>query len=76
MTFTKHVKGWFISFVVLLILPFQSSFSHAYDFPALSPVAATVLGTPRALKAKVPRDIPVEEFELMVHPGRDVPDVL
>jgi len=35
-----------------------------------------VVGTPKSLKAKVPRAIPVEELELTVHPEREVPDVL
>lgn len=66
-----------LSFVLCgMILLFGSTLTHAYDYPDLSPLAATVVGTPLNLKAKVPRDIPIEEMELTVHPERTVPDVL
>ncbi len=59
-----------------LILFLGFTLVHAYDYPDFSPLAATVVGTPLNLKATVPRNIPVEELELMVYPDRDVPDVL
>lgn len=60
----------------VLILFFGFTLVHAYDYPQISPIAVTVLGTSKAMKAKVPRDIPVEEFDLTRHPERDIPDVL
>jgi len=59
-----------------LIFFFGFTLVHAYDYPDFSPLAATVVGTPPNLKAPVPRDIPVEEFELTVHSEREIPDVL
>ena len=47
-----------------------------YDYPDLSPYAATVVGTPVALRADLPRKIPVEDLELQVFPDREPPDIL
>jgi len=47
-----------------------------YDFPLASPFAATVVGTPQSLKAELPSNIPVEDFELTVFRDRNVPDLL
>lgn len=47
-----------------------------YDYPDVSPYAATVIGTPPSLKADLPKQIPVEDRELSVFPDRALPDVL
>jgi len=47
-----------------------------YDYPFTNPFAATVIGTPQAYKAELPKDIPVELWELEVFPDREVPDLL
>ncbi|MCW5784314.1 MAG: VacJ family lipoprotein [Nitrospirales bacterium] len=47
-----------------------------YDYPDVSPYAATVIGTPTALKADLPKHIPVEDRELTVFPDRTLPDIL
>jgi len=47
-----------------------------YDYPDLSPYAATVVGTPVALRAELPKKIPVKDFELEVFPDHEVPDIL
>lgn len=48
----------------------------SYDYPDLNPFAATVIGTPVALQADLPKDIPVEVRELRVFPDRKLPDIL
>ncbi|WP_342348238.1 VacJ family lipoprotein [uncultured Nitrospira sp.] len=57
-----------------------SGISHAqeamYDYPDLSPYAATVAETPIALRAELPKKIPVKDFELKVFLDHKVPDVL
>ena len=57
-----------------------SGISHAqmamYDYPDLSPYAATVAETPIALKAELPKKIPVKDFELRVFLDHKVPNVL
>ncbi len=57
-----------------------SSLSQAqedgYDYPDVSPYAATVIGTPVALQAALPKHIPVEDRELTVFPDRELPDIL
>ena len=47
-----------------------------YDYPDISPYAATVVGTPVALQADLPKNIPVEERELTIFPERELPDIL
>ena len=47
-----------------------------YDYPFTNPLAATVVGTPKAYKADLPQDIPVEMWELEVFPDREIPDLL
>ena len=47
-----------------------------YNYPDVSPYAATVIGTPPALKADLPKQIPVEDRELSVFPDRALPDIL
>jgi pimeloyl-ACP methyl ester carboxylesterase len=47
-----------------------------YDYPLESPFAATVVGTPAEFMATLPRDYPVEEINLTLHPERVVPDLL
>ncbi len=66
-------------FLVTMVCGF-SSVSQAeealYDYPDLSPYAATVVGTPVALKADLPKEIPVENLELEVFPDHEIPDIL
>lgn len=64
-----------VSFVVSAYLP-EPVHARPYDFPFASPFAATVVGTPKLLRAELPRKIPIEDFELTVFRDREVPDVL
>lgn len=47
-----------------------------YGYPYTDPYVATVIGTPRELKADVPARIAVSERELAVFEDRPVPDIL
>ncbi len=47
-----------------------------YDYPDLSPYAATVVGTPVELRADLPKKIPSEDRALEVYPDRELPDIL
>lgn len=47
-----------------------------YNYPDVSPYAATVIGTPPALKADLPKQIPAEDRELSVFPDRALPGIL
>ena len=49
---------------------------NTYDYPDLSPYAATVVGTPVALRADLPKKIPVKDLELKVFPDHQVPNIL
>jgi ABC-type transporter lipoprotein component MlaA len=73
------VKRVFLFFMLSMVGWF-SSFSQAqeagYDYPDVSPYAATVIGTPVALKAELPQHIPIEDRELNVFPDRALPDIL
>ena len=46
-----------------------------YGYPFADPLEATVIGTPDIFGAALPEDIPIEEREVLVFPGREVPDI-
>ena len=46
-----------------------------YGYPFVDPLEATVIGTPDVFAAELPEDIPIEEREVLVFQGRDVPDI-
>jgi predicted alpha/beta-fold hydrolase len=71
---------WLSLFVLgLLLLPAQMLFAAAttgaYDYPFVDPYAATVVGTPGVYQAKVPKIVPVKDYNLVVFEDRDIPDV-
>ncbi len=63
------------SAVTLLLLLTAPSPLTAYDYPVINPYAATIVGTPTALKARAPEKI--REKEMLIPPlkGREIPDV-
>jgi pimeloyl-ACP methyl ester carboxylesterase len=61
--------------MAVLALVTSASSAAAYEFPIEDPFAATVIGTPTALKAQVPMKIPGEARTLEVSPTADIPDV-
>lgn len=75
-----HEQAGLFFFLILSSGFWFSSLSQAqetvYDYPDLSPYAATVIGTPIELQADLPKDIPLEERELTVFPDRELPDIL
>ena len=46
-----------------------------YGYPFADPLEATVIGTPEIFGADLPEDIPIEVRDVLVFPGRDVPDI-
>lgn len=46
-----------------------------YGYPFADPLEATVIGTPDIFAGELPEDIPIEEREVLVFRGRDVPDI-
>ncbi|MCA9499256.1 MAG: alpha/beta fold hydrolase, partial [Nitrospira sp.] len=67
-------------FLTIIIAWTLSGVSHAqevlYDYPDLNSYAATVTETPIALRAALPKKIPVKDFELRVFLDHKVPNVL
>jgi pimeloyl-ACP methyl ester carboxylesterase len=47
----------------------------AYDYTIVDPLAATVVGTPPAIAAKLPDEINKEELSLTVFPHREIPEI-
>tara|TARA_R110000822_G_scaffold59736_27_gene149107 strand:+ start:23932 stop:25158 length:1227 start_codon:yes stop_codon:yes gene_type:complete len=45
---------------------------NGYDYPIDNPLAATVIGTPKAFAAKLPKDIPRSDMRVVVFPDREV----
>ncbi|CAG0968052.1 Intermembrane phospholipid transport system lipoprotein MlaA [Geobacteraceae bacterium] len=58
------------------LIPLAGAADEPYDYPYADPYVATVLGTPKELKAEVPERISVRETEVMVFEDRPVPDIL
>ena len=80
-----HTREVFMnkSFMIVILLAGHLVFpvasegqGEAYDFPLTNPLAATVVGTPKAYEADLPKHIPVEIWELEVFPDRLIPDIL
>jgi pimeloyl-ACP methyl ester carboxylesterase len=46
-----------------------------YGYPFADPLEATVIGTPDIFAGELPEEIPIEEREVLVFRGRDVPDI-
>lgn len=59
--------------VLLLAVPDALA---AYDFPIADPYVATVIGTPKELRAELPARIPFREREVTVFEERPVPAIL
>ena len=72
---TRAVLFFMVTMVCGLTVVSQAE-ENLYDYPDLSPYAATVIGTPIALRADLPKDIPVEQRELTVFLDRELPDIL
>ena len=72
---TRAVLFFMVTMVFGLTVVSQAE-EAPYDYPNLSPYAATVVGTPIAQQADLPKDIPVEQRELTVFPDRELPDIL
>ncbi|HEB26978.1 MAG TPA: alpha/beta hydrolase [Porticoccus sp.] len=45
---------------------------NSYDYPIDNPLAATVIGTPKAYTAKLPNNIPRSDMTVVVFPDREV----
>jgi hypothetical protein len=61
--------------VVLASPCFGAEVVAPYGYPFVDPLEATVIGTPDVFGAELPEDIPIEERDVLVFPGRDVPDI-
>jgi len=72
------LKGALLALVICwhALIPLASAAEEPYDYPYSDPYVATVLGTPKELKAEVPQRISVRETEVMVFEDREVPDIL
>lgn len=46
-----------------------------YDFPITDPYEATVVGTPSAFRADLPKQVPVQELWLEIFPDRKTPEL-
>ncbi len=67
---------WLILWGLLaLVSPGQAGAALSYDYPFADPYAATVVGTPSIDRADLPAEVPLEEHELTVFKGRQIPDI-
>ena len=64
-----------IFFPVVFILPAYGA-EAPYPYPFSNPNIATVVGTPKKLRAEVPEKIPVSDRELTIYEDRAIPSIL
>ncbi|MEH6466907.1 MAG: hypothetical protein V7722_04690, partial [Porticoccus sp.] len=65
------MKRYVISSFALLFSTLCWS-GNGYDYPIDNPLAATVIGTPKAYTAELPNDIPRSDMKVVVFPDREV----
>jgi hypothetical protein len=70
----KHLKLLLIISLVLLPALCQAA-DDGYGYPLPGPYGATILGTPAALKAELPKEIDSKRLVLDVIPGMTKPDI-
>jgi len=70
-----NIRTGLRSFIAALAVVTVAASAAAYDYPIEDPYAATVIGTPTALQAKVPEKIPGQARTLETKAGASVPDV-
>jgi len=68
-------KAWWIVLCLLLYGVPLFAGEAPYDYPFVNPLQATVIGTPQAYQADLPKDIPKKILQVSVFPERNVPDV-
>ena len=70
----KLLAGLFGGLLVLSLG--QPAPAAEYAYPIKDPIAATILGTPKKYRAKIPATIRVKEYEtITIFPRREVPEV-
>ena len=65
-----------VMLLLFLAAPVALAANPAYDYPFADPLVATVLGTPKALRAEIDYDIPRKEREIVVFPEREIPSIV
>ena len=63
---------FFLAFLSFFTASALSAASPAYEFPFEDPLLATVLGTPKDLRADIDFDIPRKDREIVVFPDRKI----
>lgn len=62
--------------VMLLAAGAVGAASESYEYPLRDPYVATVVGTPKAFRADLPKKIPLKQARLTVFEQREAPDAL
>jgi pimeloyl-ACP methyl ester carboxylesterase len=55
--------------------PSRAEIVRDYGYPFADPLEATVIGTPDMFGAELPEDIPIQEREVLVFRGREIPEI-
>lgn len=69
------LKLFFAAFCSLLVFAGSADAQKVYDYPLEDAYAATIIGTPNALKASLPKDIKAKDLKMTVFPDRKIPEV-
>jgi len=64
----------FATIVVCFMLTINTT-AHAYDYPFINALEATMIGTPKVYAAKLPKDINRDERDIEIFKDREVPDI-
>jgi len=73
---TKKKLQYLLLTCSLLLAAVSIGQAASYDYPIADPIAATILSTPPAAQAVLPKTIRVKKYQTIdIFPDRDVPDV-
>lgn len=69
------LKLFLVAFCSLLVIASSADAQKGYDYPLEDAYAATIIGTPNALKASFPEDITAKDLKMTVFPDHKIPEV-
>ena len=62
--------------ILLSFFATSAALAAAYECPFKDALVATVLGTPKDLRAQIDYDIPRKEREIVIFPDRKIPGIV
>ena len=71
----RHLFGILMTLVLAAAAPLHAAEMEAYDYPFVSNLEATVVGTPTVYRADMPEKNPARDHKLTIFEDREIPKV-